>query len=245
MAELDYNFTAYNYCLNNPINFLDPNGLSTHTDSTGTVIAVYKDKDNRVYKHGKLPSGYATYEGETETYIDPETGETKTREKSRLSGGEAVGETENWDEFRAHDDESGETLNKVEGKIMFGESWNYTIDLNNRTANKMDLSEVAANSLPGGLFDIKSKHTYAPYGPSTGKMLNAKYATARSAGNYLAGLNGATGKFARKSISLGTFMRLAGQVHSPLNLKGAPYYGEIPYAGRMIEAGFNAGIKKR
>jgi hypothetical protein len=40
-------------------------------------------------------------------------------------------------------------------------------------------------------------------------------------------------------------MRIAGQLHSPFNNSGAPYYGEIPYAGRMIEAGFNAGIRKR
>lgn len=245
MAELDFNFSPYNYCLNNPVNLLDPDGLSTHTDSTGAVVAVYKDGDNSVYKHGEMAENYATYEGETETYTDPETGETKTREKARLSGGEKMGETENWDEFRAHDDETGKTLNKVEGKIMFGESWDYAIDLNNRAANKMDLSDVAANSLPNKIFDIKTKHTYAPYGPATGKMLNGKYATARSAGNYLAGLNGATGKFAGKSISLGTYMRLAGAVHSGINFQGAPYYGEIPYAGRMIVAGFNAGVKKR
>ncbi len=245
MAELDYNFSPYNFCLNNPINLVDPDGLSTHTDSTGTVIAVYNDNNNTVYKHGELPENYATYEGETETYTDPVTGETKTREKTRLSGGENMGETENWDEFRAHNDETGKTLNKVEGKIMFGESWDYTIDLNNRTANKMDLSDVAANSLPNRIFDIKTSKTYAPNGPATGKMLNGKYATARSAGNYLAGLNGATGKFMGGYISLGTYMRLAGQVHSPLNFKGAPYYGEIPYAGRMIVSGFNAGVKKR
>ena len=59
------------------------------------------------------------------------------------------------------------------------------------------------------------------------------------------GLNGATGKFMGSYMSLGIYMRLAGQVHSPLNFRGAPYYGEIPYAGRMIVSGFNAGIKKR
>lgn len=210
MAELDFNFSSYNYCLNNPVNLLDPDGLTTHTDSTGTVVAVYNDGNNSVYKHGEMSENYATYEGETETYTDPETGETKTREKARLSGGEKMGETENWDEFRAHDDETGKTLNKVEGKIMFGESWDLAIGFNNREANKMDLSDVAANSLPNKTFDLKTKRTYAPYGPATGKMLNGKYATARSAGNYLAGLNGATGKFAGKSISLGTYMRLAG-----------------------------------
>lgn len=245
MADLDFNMTPYHFCLNNPINTVDPDGLSTHTDSTGTVVAVYNDGNNSVYRHGKLAGNYATYEGEKETYIDPKTGETKTRKKARLSGGENMGETENWDEFRAHDDETGKTLKKVQGKIMFGESWDYTIAINNRAANEMDLSDVFGNSLSKNIFDIKTKHSYAPYGTATGKLLNGKYATARSAGNYLAGLNGATGKFMGNNISLGIYMRLAGHTHSLLNFNGAPYYGEIPYAGRMIVSGFNAGIKKR
>ncbi|WP_321515396.1 DUF6443 domain-containing protein [Marinifilum fragile] len=247
LAELDYNFTPYHYCLNNPINLVDPDGLSTHTDSTGVVIAVYDDGNNGVYKHGELADNYATYEGETETYIDPETGETKTREKKRLSGGEKMGETEYWDEFRAHDNETGETKTSIQGgaKIMFGESWDLAITFNNFKANSMELDDVAFRSLPNGQFDIKSSKTYAQYGPATGKKLNGKYATARSAGNYLAGLNGATGKLKGSHISLGTYMRLAGGVHSGINFQGAPYYGEIPYAGRRIVAGFNAGVKKR
>lgn len=41
-------------------------------------------------------------------------------------------------------------------------------------------------------------------------------------------------------------MRLAGQLHAPGNKQGAPYYGEIPYAGRMIEAGWDGpGLRIR
>ena len=45
---------------------------------------------------------------------------------------------------------------------------------------------------------------------STGRMLRGKYATARSAGDYLAGMNGATGKIKGKYISLEIYMRMAG-----------------------------------
>ena len=230
--------------MNNPIRYFDLDGTSTHTDSLGVVIAVYDDDDHGVYRHGELPENYAEYEGQTETYTDPETGEVKTREKSRLSGGNLMGETEYWDEFRLHDNSTGATLTGVTGRIMFGESWDYYIDVLNREANQMDLMDVAANSLPGKMFDIKTK-SQAPYGSGTGKLLNGKYATARSAGNYLAGLNGATGTFMGRHISLGSYMRLAGQLHSPLNFQGAPYYGEIPYAGRRIVSGFNSGLRKR
>lgn len=156
-------------------------------------------------------------------------------------------ETEYWDEFRAHNNETGETLTSIQGgaTIMFGESWDLAIEWNNDQANKMGLANVAANSLPGRTFDIKRKTTYAPHGPATGKMLNGKYATIRSAGNYLAGINGATGKFNGKYISIGSYMRIAGTIHSGINFQGAPYYGEIPYAGRRIVAGFNAGVKRR
>ncbi len=94
-------------------------------------------------------------------------------------------------------------------------------------------------------------------------LLNGKYASARSAGNYLAGMNAAVGTLAggRKGfISSETNMKLAGAVHkgkynktiaASIVITGEPtfapepYYGEIPYAGRMIKAGFAAGKKKR
>ncbi len=231
--------------MNNPIRYFDLDGTSTHTDSLGVVIAVYDD-DHGVYRHGELPEEYATYEGQTKNVTDEDGNETE-EEIARLSGGENMGETEYWDEFRAQNNETGETLTSIQNgaTIMFGESWDATIAFYNYQANKMDLSDVAANSLGNRIFDIKTKPTIAPHGTATGKMLNGKYATARSAGNYLAGLNGGTGKFFNKHISLGTYMRIAGAVHSGVNFRGAPYYGEIPYAGRRIVAGFNAGVKRR
>ena len=244
LAEKTPNISPYAYCMNNPVNYIDPDGCSTHTDSLGNVVAVYNDNDLTVYKHNTLSDSYATYEGETETYIDAD-GNTQTREKSRLTGGENMGETEYWDEFRGHNDKTGAITNQVEGRIIFGESWNPMIGLYNRSANEDDLSTTAMLSLPNKSYDIKTNKSIAEYGPATGRLLNGKYATARSAGNYLAGMNGATGKFGGRYISFGTYMRLAGQVHSLGNFRGAPYYGEVPYAGRRIVSGFNRGLQLR
>ena len=61
----------------------------------------------------------------------------------------------------------------------------------------------------------------------------------RSAGNYLAGVNAAKSGATWKNT-----IWAAGVLHQPLLLnRGAPYYGEIPYAGRRIESGFNSVTK--
>jgi len=110
-----------------------------------------------------------------------------------------------------------------------------------------------------GYLDIKNDINYAPYGPMTGRLLNGKFATARSAGNFLAGLNGVTGTLQGFKISGLTYMKLAGayQVLGGLpkstaaiilttgkSYGPAPYYGEQEYSGRRILQGINYGTKK-
>jgi len=234
MAESYYPWSPYAWVMNNPLKYMDPTGMfSTHTDEEGNVVAVYDDGDLGVYRHeGQVTMG----DVESRYSVD-----------NTSAGGEKMGETEYWDEFRAHDNKTGETLESIQrgSKILFNETWDYIINVKNRTSDQTRLSLTAFGSLPNQEFDIKTNSYFAPHGPATGKLLKGKYATARSAGNYLAGLNGATGKFSGNHISLKTYMRLAGTLHSGINNQGAPYYGEIPYAGRMIVAEFQSGINKR
>jgi len=98
----------------------------------------------------------------------------------------------------------------------------------------------------------------ADHGVCTGYLLNGKYASIRSAGNFLAGLNVMTGTFAGSHISPQFAQKLFGayQAGGKAGLAytlstgrqypgtSAPYWGEQPYSGYMQQEGINAGSHK-
>lgn len=203
--------------------------------------------------------------------VDPDGRATRTNEEGYVlevtddgdlgvyRGDVRVGETEYWDEFRAHDSDSGAIQPDVpEGaRIDFGSSWEPVIRVSNEYAVALDnLPTVAEKSRNGQFFDIKTDERVAPYGPATGRLLEGKYATARSAGNYLAGLNMAT---VNGGIDHDTGMRLAGMLdrgqYSAGNVArvlllgksfgASPWFGEIEYSGRRIQQGYRAGYRAK
>lgn len=196
-------------------------------------MAVYNDGDNGVYKHN----------GDKEkTMAELHTKYSKT---NISAGGFLMGETEYWDEFMTHDNKTGKPL-KASGRIRFNESWDDIVKKYNAKSIEVGLEATAFLSFPNKLFDIKNKKTISPDGTHTGRLLNGKYATAESAGNYLAGLNGASGTTAIGfPISRNFYMFLAGMLHSSQNSSAVTnmYFGEIPYVGRRIDAGFRDGRK--
>ncbi|GAA4779405.1 DUF6443 domain-containing protein [Olivibacter ginsenosidimutans] len=245
LAESFQSYSPYNYGLNNPIVMTDPTGLaarSTHTDSTGNVVAVYNDGDLGVYRHDNAS---------TKTEVDA----ARKKSGDTAGGGEKMGETEYWDEFIVPG------TNKAGGSIHFSkdpeQSWDVLVAWGNRRAKNQDLSITQEESKLNGVLDIKNNRAWADAGPMTGRLLNGKYATARSAGNYLAGMNGVTGTFQGRHISGETYMKLAGAYQvgafSKINILRilmfgaafgpAPYYGEEPYSGRRILEGIKAGSK--
>jgi hypothetical protein len=130
-------------------------------------------------------------------------------------------------------------------------------------AEDMDLINIAMASRGGGLFDIKKDYA------NIGGLLNGKFATSRSAGNYLAGYNAEGGTYLGVGISFTTFQKLAGALHieessgnklskgqmldivifgtyksSDISKFVAPTYGEVDYQYRMSKAGWGFGKKK-
>jgi hypothetical protein len=240
LADQFAQYSPYNFCLNNPIKFVDANGMaatSTHTDSLGNVLAVFNDGDNGVYKH----DGNSTAASVTKDHS----------KKNTSAGGTKMGETEYWDEFINPDN------NKPEGRIDFGQTWDKAIDKLHDDALDMDLMGIAKESHLHGALDLKNNTEYAPHGPMTGKLYNGKYMSARSAGNFLAGANGRSGTYFGCYISLLTYMKLAGALQQNQYSTGnavkifflgtsygsAPYYGEMEYSGRMIINGWHGGLK--
>jgi len=239
MSDKYPSLSCYMYCGGNPVVLVDPDGMSvgtpsTHTDEDGNVIAVYNDGDNSVYKHDNINN---------KTELDKVYNSENTS-----AGGTKMGETEYWDEFVSP--ETGNTL--TNNKIQFGKSFDPILAKLHLKAEDMNLKNIASESGSGGLFDVKK--TYK----NVGALLNGKYATSRSAGNFLAGYNAEGATLLGISISFETFQKLAGALHvcesqgikftvcrkTDILLNGTTYgnppaYGEEIYQYRMSKNGWN------
>ncbi len=244
LAEIDCSISPYAYCKGNPANMVDPTGMlaSTHTDEDGNVVEVFNDGDLGVYQH-------KGDRAEAKEEVDNNHSNNNTS-----AGGEYMGSTAYWDEF-VDRYPNGILIRNANGsykpydnyQISFDEedTWDDEISRYFSMSGLFNIVDLALESRPGKFFDLKS-HT-----SNIGKKLNGKYATAESAGNYLAGLNAAS------RVGFDLYMRLAGSVHATGSSKSAlvnsfitgkvygpyPWYGEINYCARRVMEGWLANPK--
>lgn len=228
----------YSYVHNNPLRFNDPFGHSTQTANNGDVLAVYNDGDLGVYQH---------------TDIDNLADWDKSKLDSDDEGTNYMGETERWGEFAQVDKAHPDGINGSHGKnatIMFGKSLDFQMKGWEDLAKTMGKNWTANESRNGGLLDIKSGEYGGAGKHLTGYLVDGKYMTIESAGNFLAGYNAvSTGnispEFAQKifgayqqgGFNAAVWTRMTGKEYKGTQ---APYWGEVPYSGFMQVEGENA-----
>jgi RHS repeat-associated protein len=235
-------WNRYAYVLNKPLTLVDPTGKnpSTHIDENGKIITVIKDGDLGVYQHKKNADGGTP----TEYMI------TKRHQKQGpAAGGTKIGETEFEDEFLIPDNGPYQGKVMTDTVIQVGATFDRIIQEKKDSTKGMTLDQIASQSGPGDPLDIKVNLA------NVGALLDGKYATSRSAGNFLAGYNarGAKLPYVGLEVTFDQFQKIAGAVQvlgrkptmseipgilaSPYGQ--APTYGEYEYQRRMSFKGYH------
>lgn len=159
--------SPYAYCNWNPINYVDPNGLSTHTDEDGNVVAVYDDNDLNIYKHSN--SKISSW---GDVYANPLT----------TDDSEIMGKSLHAYSFADQNqyNSTGETRHAKNMRIDFS-SFELGDEVMEAINSRPSLLKYALNAKKGGQWDFKEHYT------AGSQIFDGVYLSPRDAGNFLAG----------------------------------------------------------
>jgi uncharacterized protein RhaS with RHS repeats len=206
----DQFISPYNYCGNNPINFIDPDGCLTTVADNGEVLDVTSDGTMVVQN---LPAG--------------------------VEGTPApIGFTENWDEFMQGDvldlnrGAIDPDINSLQMRYVYGNGSGWKSKILSKIWKP---ASVAYNSLPNMPLDVKN----TILDERTGYHYDGYWMSGRSVGNRLAGKNASILNIGwyPTIITAGALHMYSNKTISTFNIK---YFGETDRAGRQIKAGYGS-----
>ena len=216
LAEKYPNFSSYIYCINNPINLIDPKGTETHVvqneDGSYTVIGGELNKDRNIYLYLKDKKGNYTIRGKS-IGISTSTTSFYNSDKQKWAIGSTIDAC----------DDSGDKF------------------LTNLITNKPSLfNDYMSNARTGQLYDFKysngtvntaddGKDIYRgmPIGiTGNGQII---FTSARDVGNiaagYIAGINGMSWKASRIAFDAYQSKSSGKPTIEGISTRNAEYYG--------------------